>query len=217
MPITIVIASPILQLVSISMMMFIGPQASEDPRETTENLLNLLLILQGIAYTIKLAVFPQVMPYVIKEEVKLESANAFTQAADHMLTCFILVLIGVLEEKQGKESKVPIFMMLTFMTLVSLFFYVWFFIFDKYRKNSMLDMKQLGSFKSYDIIKSPKQSKPRVENDSPNVIYAPSISVEQLKTQRKLNFSNYHQRSELNLLHDSELADLYILGMRKSA
>jgi hypothetical protein len=128
------------------------------------------------------------MPFVIKEEVKLESANAFTQAADHLLTCFCLIVIGTLEEELGASSKLPIFILLIFMSLCSTFFYVWFYLFDKYRKNSMLDMKQLGSFKSYDIIKSPQQ---RIDLESPRLNYAPQISIEPLQGKRKLNFSNH--------------------------
>ena len=62
----LVIASPVLQLLTFTLILFISPETVDDTREVSENLLNLVLILLGVSYTIKLALFPQVMPFLIK-------------------------------------------------------------------------------------------------------------------------------------------------------
>ncbi|CDW89201.1 UNKNOWN [Stylonychia lemnae] len=107
-------------------------------------LLIVFLIGMGITHTFKIAIFPQVMPFVIKEEVRLESGAAFNQAIDHLITSTSLVIVGLLENSLGDNSKLPIFMYLLLLTLTSNFFYWWFYIFDKYKKNSLLDLRQLG-------------------------------------------------------------------------
>lgn len=42
-------------------------------------------------------------------------------------------------------------MFIILLTLISVTFYLWFYMFDKYRKNSILDMQALGQ--KYDISK----------------------------------------------------------------
>jgi cytochrome bd-type quinol oxidase subunit 2 len=49
----------------------------------------------GIAMTVKIAIYPQVLPFIVKDEMRIESAIAYNQSMDHLLTSLSLLSVGL--------------------------------------------------------------------------------------------------------------------------
>jgi hypothetical protein len=43
----------------------------------------------------KIAIFPQILPFIVKDEMKIESAHAYNQSIDHLLTAVTVLAVGI--------------------------------------------------------------------------------------------------------------------------
>eukprot|EP00347_Sterkiella_histriomuscorum_P011408 403372574 len=123
----------------------------DEKQDTANSKIVMFIIALGLAHTIRIALYPQIMPFVVKEQSRLESCSAFNQAIDHAFTALCLLLVGIFQQiyQNQNQSNAAIFTLLILLSITSLFFYIWFFIFDRYRKNSLLDLKNLGTSSGY--------------------------------------------------------------------
>jgi cytochrome bd-type quinol oxidase subunit 2 len=49
----------------------------------------------GVALAVKIAIYPQVVPHIVKDELRIESACSYTQSIDHLLTSLCILSVGL--------------------------------------------------------------------------------------------------------------------------
>lgn len=65
---------------------------------------------------------------------------------DHAMTALSILVVGSIQASHTNFSVAlsGMYAWLLILSIASAFLYGWFFIFDRYRKNSILDLKPLG-------------------------------------------------------------------------
>ena len=97
----------------------------------------------------KIAIYPQIVPFIVKDEMKIESAHAYNQSSDHLLTSVTVLAVGVYSQVRPVETyKVACYIFIALTGICSVF-YTKLYRFDKDKKASMLDLQPLGEKKSY--------------------------------------------------------------------
>jgi cytochrome bd-type quinol oxidase subunit 2 len=121
----------------------------------------------GLALSIKIAIYPQVMPNIVKDESKLDSATAYNQSIDHLFTTLALTAVGFFHPMYGFHGAC---ILMVALSLAAVFFYVKLYRFDKEKKGSLLDLKPLGQQKSYIDFRRVKAGGPKLYNTEDNPI-----------------------------------------------
>lgn len=97
----------------------------------------------------KIAIFPQIVPFIVKDELKIESAHAYNQSIDHLLTAITVLAVGLYSQVRPEETYQFACCVFIALTGVCSVFYAKLYRFDKEKKASMLDLQALGEKKSY--------------------------------------------------------------------
>ena len=126
-------------------------QASWTPTDREEHLGQIwfFFVALGIGLSMKIAIFPQIVPFIVKDEMKIESAHAYNQSIDHLLTAITVLAVGVYSQVRPEETYKFACYVFIALTAICSVFYTKLYRFDKDKKASMLDLQPLGEKKSY--------------------------------------------------------------------
>jgi hypothetical protein len=126
-------------------------QATWTPSDKEEHLAQIwfFFVILGIGLSMKIAIYPQIVPFIVKDEMKIESAHAYNQSSDHLLTSVTVLAVGVYSQVRPVETyKFACYIFIALTGICSVF-YTKLYRFDKDKKASMLDLQPLGEKKSY--------------------------------------------------------------------
>jgi hypothetical protein len=126
-------------------------QASWTPADKEEHLgqISFFFVVLGIGLSMKIAIYPQIVPFIVKDEMKIESAHAYNQSSDHLLTSITVLAVGIYSQVRPVETYKFACYIFIALTGICSFFYTKLYRFDKEKKASMLDLQPLGEKKSY--------------------------------------------------------------------
>ena len=94
LPLSLVAFGSLVQLISLVYLLIIERNRYDSPDEHHSSLIQFFMVL-GIAMTVKIAIYPQVLPFIVKDEMRIESAIAYNQSMDHLLTSLSLLSVGL--------------------------------------------------------------------------------------------------------------------------
>ena len=118
-------------------------------REEHLGQIGFFFVVLGIGLSMKIAIYPQIVPFIVKDEMKIESAHAYNQSSDHLLTSVTILAVGVYSQVRPVETYKFACYIFIALTAVCSVFYTKLYRFDKDKKASMLDLQPLGEKKSY--------------------------------------------------------------------
>ncbi len=114
-----------------------------------EQSLQSFFVLLGLSISIKIAIFPQIIPFIVKDELKIDSAHAYNQSLEHLFSACTLLSIGIYSNEHPEQTYPFALWLFIALTGLSTIYYIKLYRFDKQKKASMLDLQVLGERKSY--------------------------------------------------------------------
>lgn len=149
----IVCVGSFLQLIGFSILLFMqrahhihSLRETETLKEQNEIevLLVVVLFFLGFSYSLKISIQPQIVPFIVRDEIKIESASAYNMAMDHGFTSITLIMVGLMENVMTfQNSMYPIFVFLLVLSIASTVFFILLYYVDVYVKGGYLDSQHL--------------------------------------------------------------------------
>jgi hypothetical protein len=97
--------------------------------------------------SLKIAIYPQVIPHIIKDDSRIESAHAHNISLDHLLTALSIFTIALYSSYYPHETFQFSIIFLFSIQILSVYFYIRLFFFDREKKNKLMDLGILGAQK----------------------------------------------------------------------
>ena len=89
------------------------------------------------------------MPFIVKDEMRIDSAVAFNQSTDHLLSSLSLLAVGLYSQTRPESEFQGAGLFMLLLSALAVYFYYSLYRFDRDKKGSLLDIKPLGEQKSY--------------------------------------------------------------------
>ena len=133
------------------LLLFSNLSPSSDPKQgylnNNENVIGLLiflLIMLGSSITIKTSIRPQVMPFLVRDEIKFESGSAYSAGIDHFFTSLSLIIVAIFQQELTyRHSIVANFTYIILLSFLSFFAYIILYYIDVYVRDGQLNSKNL--------------------------------------------------------------------------
>ena len=110
------------------------------------------------------------MPFIVKDEMRIDSAVAFNQSSDHLLSSLSLLGVGFYSQTRPDSEFQGAGLFMVLLSALSVYFYFSLYRFDRDKKGSLLDTKPLGEQKSYIDLSRTKLHKVFLSSDNQAVM-----------------------------------------------